>query len=201
VRRALDGTGARWAALALYVVALYTILPWGPRIGLGVARTASGTWALGPGLAVAGGAAAVALARRLARRRAPLAAWLAVAAVAVVAAVTTARLRSARLERTHLPEYGVAAALAWRALVPLVPGRLARYVAAAVLGAAIGWGDEFLQAVTPGRYYDLRDVGLNALGAVLGVIVLAAAHAGDAASGPERGKDVAQARVRPSPSA
>jgi VanZ like protein len=151
-----------------------------------VARTAPGTWVLGPGLAAAGAVAVAALGRRLARRRAPLWAWLAVGAVAVVAGITLARLRAARLERTHLPEYGVAAALAWRAVVPLLPAGVSSYLVAALLAAAIGWGDELLQAVTPGRHYDVRDVALNALGAVLGVIVLAAARTGDATGRPGR---------------
>jgi len=30
----------------------------------------------------------------------------------------------------------------------------------------------------PGRYYDIRDVGMNALGSVLAVIVIAATRAG-----------------------
>src|SRR5439155_15393092 len=82
-------------------------------------------------------------------------------------------LRARHLERTHLPEYGVAAWLAWRAVGPLVLGRVPGYVAAATLGAAIGLGDELLQAVTPGRVYDIRDVAMNALGALLGIVVLA----------------------------
>ena len=54
------------------------------------------------------------------------------------------------------------------------------YAAAAGAGAAIGYGDELLQGILPGRYYDLRDVAMNALGAVLGILVLAAARAGGA---------------------
>jgi VanZ family protein len=54
-------------------------------------------------------------------------------------------------------------------------------VAGAALGSAIGYGDELLQAVVPGRHYDLRDVAMNALGAVLGMVVLAAAQSGRSA--------------------
>jgi hypothetical protein len=182
-RRTLDPGRLRsdwrwWVALGVYVAALYTILPYGPSLGLGVARTAAGAWLLGRGLVLLGVLGAVLLGRRLQRRAAPPSAWGAVVLVAVIAGVTLGRLRAARLERTHLPEYGVAAFLAWRAVAPLVPGRVAGYVAAAAVGAAIGWCDELIQGATPGRHYDLRDVGLNALGAVLGVVLLAAARTG-----------------------
>lgn len=177
----------RWVALGLYVLALYLLLPWGPRLGLGLLGTGTGGWLLGPGLVVLTLAGALALTLRLRRRRAPVWAYAALVAAAAVYAVTFASLRAARLERTHLPEYGLAGLLAWRAVAPLVPGKVAGYAAAAALGAAIGWGDELLQAITPGRHYDLRDVGLNALGVVLAMVVLAAARAGDAArAGAER---------------
>ena len=87
-----------------------------------------------------------------------------------------------RLERVHVPEYGIAAWLAWRALVPRNGDRVGTYVAAVAIAAAIGWGDELVQSVVPGRYYDLRDVAANALGASLGVLVIFVWRSGE----PER---------------
>jgi len=114
----------------------------------------------------------------LRRRRAPARAYAALAVAAAGYALAFSWLSAQHLERTHLPEYGIAAWLAWRAVAPLVPGPLAGYAAGAALAAAIGYGDELLQSIVPGRYYDLRDVGMNALGSVLAVIVIAAARAG-----------------------
>jgi hypothetical protein len=171
---------SRWLPLGLYVAAIYASLPLGPRVGLSLARTAPGGWLLGPGLpliAVVGGVSLMAVLRR---RRAPLWAYAALTCAAAGYLLAFSWLRAQRLERTHLPEYGVAAWLAWRAVVPLVPGAVAGYAAAAALGIAIGYGDELLQVVLPGRYYDIRDVAMNALGAVLGVMVIAAARAGRA---------------------
>jgi len=168
----------RWVALAAYVAAIYLSLPFAPRVGLRFLRTAPGGWLLGAGLPLAALAGAGAVALALRRRGAPRWAYAALAAAAAGYALAFSWLSAQRLERTHLPEYGIAAWLAWRAVAPLVRGRAAGYAAAAALAAAIGWSDELLQRVVPGRYYDLRDVAMNALGAVLGILVLAAARAG-----------------------
>jgi hypothetical protein len=168
----------RWVALAGYVALLYGSLPFGPRLGMRVLRTTLGGFLLGPMLPLLalGGAALLMLALR--RRNAPLWAYVVLAACGAAYAFAFSWLRAAHLERTHLPEYGLASLLAWRALAPLLPGTVPAYVAAAALGAAIGYGDELLQGVVPGRHYDIRDVAMNALGAVLGVIVIAATRAG-----------------------
>lgn len=167
----------RWGALGAYVVFLYAILPYGPRLGLALTRTTPGAWLVGPGLGVLVGASALALVVMLRRREAPGWTYAALLGAALCYLVAFSWLRAARLERTHLPEYGIAAWLAWRAVGPLVPNRLAGYLAAAALGTAIGYGDELVQAVLPGRVYDLRDVAMNAVGAALGVVVLAAVNA------------------------
>jgi len=167
----------RWAALGAYTLAIYATLPWAPRLARPVVRSAVGGWLLGPGSAVLAVAAAGALGLRLRRRRAPARAWAALALALLGAAGGLAWLGGQRIERIHLPEYALAAVLAWRALAPSIAGEGAAYVAAAALAGAIGWGDELLQKITPGRVYDLRDVAANALGAVLGVLALAALRA------------------------
>jgi len=166
-----------WSALALYVVVLYGLLPFGPAIGLGAIRTAPGAWLLGPGLVVIGAIAGVALLVFLWRRGAPPWAFAALVLAAIGYAAVFTSLRAQRLERTHLAQYGITAWLAWRAVTPHVGDGLAAYAAAALLGTAIGWGDELIQALLPNRVYDLRDVALNAAGAVLGIVVLAACRA------------------------
>ena len=168
----------RWGVLGLYVAAIYASLPFGPRVGLALLRISLGSWLLGPGLPVLAILGGGALLVRLARRRAPWWAYGGLVGAAVGYAVAFSWLRAQRLERTHLPEYGVVAWLAWRAIEPALPGRVAPFVVAALLTAAIGWSDELLQRVVPGRVYDLRDVAMNALGGVLALLVLAAVRAG-----------------------
>jgi hypothetical protein len=195
--RSAASLARRWAALGAYTVALYAFLPYGPRVGRAVLRSPAGPWMLGPGLAVLGCLAAALLLRALRRRRAPLWTYAALAGTAAAYALAFSSLRGQQLERTHLPQYGVAAWLAWRAVAPLVPGTLAGYAAAAAVGAAIGYGDELLQALTPGRVYDVRDVGMNALGALLGTIVLATLRAGRPVGAPGPGPTLRAAAPPP----
>jgi VanZ family protein len=83
-------------------------------------------------------------------------------------------------EKLHFIEYGVLAGLIHAALVTrrerlkgLTEWSLAAMVWPGVitllLTAALGWGDEGIQAILPNRFYDLRDVGLNVVGAVIAV--------------------------------
>jgi hypothetical protein len=132
----------------------------------------------GAGWIVAAGATAILW--RLRRRSAPASAYVVATLTAVGYVLALGWLRAVRLERVHLPEYGVAALLAWRALVPSMGQGHATCVAAALVGSLIGWGDEIVQGITPGRVYDVRDIAANALGAVLGALVIAVCQAGRA---------------------
>ena len=188
----------RWLGLGAYTALLYGLLPFGPAIGRAVQNTAAGRFVLGAGAAWIVVLGAIAIAVRLRRRAAPASVWLLAALVGVGYALALGWLRAVRLERVHLPEYGIAAWLAWRALVPSLGDRWPVYGAAWLLAAAIGWGDELVQSVTPGRYYDVRDIGANALGAGLGALALAVWRAGNAepaaASATQHGQDRADER-------
>jgi hypothetical protein len=164
----------RWLALGAYAALLYGLLPYGPAIGRAVQQSALGRWMLGPGAIWIVAAGGVAVVVRLWRRGATTTGWLLAAVAAAGYAAALVWLRAIRLERVHLPEYGIAAGIAWWAIVPSVGDRGLAYVAAALVAALVGWGDELVQAVTPGRVYDLRDVAANALGAGLGALVIAA---------------------------
>ena len=171
--------------LGAYVVAIYAFLPYGPVLGKAVAGTPVGAWLIGRGLLVLVGVGATALLVVLRRHRAPVWAYGVLALAALGYALALSWLSAQRLERTHLPEYGIAALLAWRALVPLASSTVGAYAGAACLGAAIGWVDELLQKLVPGRVYDPRDIALNALGAILGIVVLAVVRASPPDGEPE----------------
>ena len=76
-------------------------------------------------------------------------------------------------ERTHLIEYGVVAALIYKAFLEragngvqvLYPALLA-----IVITTFFGFLDEGIQYLLPSRVYDIRDVGFNALAGVMAVL-------------------------------
>jgi hypothetical protein len=74
-------------------------------------------------------------------------------------------------EKLHFLEYGVVALLAFAA-APTGWSHGKRLVGAALFTLAAGWLDEGLQALLPTRYYDLRDVGFNALAGVMALAAL-----------------------------
>lgn len=130
------------------------------------------------GVAFAGGlamAVVAVLGIALDRKRSPDV-WIVVGVLAALVMIPV-RTGVTALERTHLFEFGLLAVVVYEALterrrnaggVPL-PG-----LAAICLTAVVGWLDEALQALVPGRVYDLRDVGINALAALVTVSVVAA---------------------------
>lgn len=85
-------------------------------------------------------------------------------------------------ERLHLVEYGLLAGLIYGALLERrrrhrvfsQPSRsLPAGPTAIVLTSGLGWLDEGIQAILPNRYYDIRDVVVNAIAAVLAVGAIA----------------------------
>lgn len=73
-------------------------------------------------------------------------------------------------EKIHFFEYGVLAFLIFRAVSFDWPP-LKAYAAAVFLTTLLGWGDEGLQAITPGRYYQFQDVMLNSVSGGLGLLL------------------------------
>ena len=77
-------------------------------------------------------------------------------------------------ERTHLIENGLVAVLIHQALIERLRHKrreLKTAVLAVVVTALLGWLDEGIQAILPNRYYDIRDVGFNALAGLMAVTV------------------------------
>jgi len=98
--------------------------------------------------------------------------WVALSLIAAYGMVGV-RMGIGPEERTHLFEYGLVALLIHQALterrergrhVP-IPAPLA--IAATAL---VGWLDEGIQSLLPNRFYDLRDVGVNALAGLMAVV-------------------------------
>lgn len=82
-------------------------------------------------------------------------------------------------EAMHFIQYGILGGLIYAALVErrrgLGPGGSARRfpaLSAIFLTLALGWLDEGIQYVLPNRYYDLRDVALNAAAGLLAILAM-----------------------------
>jgi Ca2+/Na+ antiporter len=86
--------------------------------------------------------------------------WL--AAVALVYVFFTLKLWRRPEEAIHFLEYGLLGFFLFKAFRHHIHDKSV-YIAAFLLGAMIGLFDEILQWMIPLRYWDLRDVGLNAL--------------------------------------
>lgn len=82
-----------------------------------------------------------------------------------------AQMRLSPEEAVHFLEYGILGVLLVSAFGRTHANRAA-YAAAVLAGAAIGTFDEILQWLTPRRFWDLRDIGMNATGVALGVAAL-----------------------------
>ena len=110
----------------------------------------------------------------LARRRAALRWWNVACrgAVGLAYGIFAINLRDAPEEALHLVEYGGLSLLVFRALSHRVRDPSV-YFSAWVVTTIFGIGDELLQFLVPGRYWDFRDIAINASAAALMQVALA----------------------------
>ena len=87
---------------------------------------------------------------------------LVLVAVGALFSGLTWSLRENPEEAFHFVQYGVLSLLLFRALSHRLQDQ-SIYVAATLIGAAFGIFDELIQWVVPQRYFDYRDIGINAL--------------------------------------
>jgi len=101
-----------------------------------------------------------------------LSSYLCLAAVGFLYVYFTLKLWAHPEEAVHFLEYGLLSFLLFRALRHhFSDGTI--YFSAFFLGSLVGIIDEIYQWITPNRYWDWRDVGLNALAVLLFQVALA----------------------------
>jgi hypothetical protein len=151
----------RWLGLGAYTALLYSLLPFGPAIGRAVQSTAAGRFVLGRGAVwiVALGAIAIVvrLRRRAAGARVALAALVGIGYALALGLAPRRPGSSAcicRVRHRCVARVARARAVARRSLA-----RLRRGVGA---GGGDRLGRRARAGVTPGRFYDVRDIGASA---------------------------------------
>lgn len=161
----------RWGLALAYVAVVYCTIPLMPGIWAALSEHSQGSIGyLGIlaivvlGIVVAGGIV----------RRVGTASWLPYLVLLLVALTygyLLAVFSRFPAERLHLVEYGFVGFLLYRAL-SLDLGRGSAYLGAFGLTVAVGIVDELIQLVLPQRFFELKDVQLNALSAGLGLLVV-----------------------------
>jgi hypothetical protein len=97
--------------------------------------------------------------------------WL--LAVAIIFSGYTLKLgQESPSEAVHFAQYGILGILLFRALSHRIHDS-AIYLAAAIIGGIIGMVDEFIQWLTPGRYWGLKDIWLNLFAVTMVQIAIA----------------------------
>jgi len=77
-------------------------------------------------------------------------------------------------EQIHLLEYGLVGVFFVRALELSINKKVTCYFLALLFASLAGYIDELIQGVLPSRYYDNRDVLLNIVSSLLGLILFSA---------------------------
>lgn len=74
-------------------------------------------------------------------------------------------------EKIHFFEYGILSFLIYRALAVDIK-RAWVYPLAFILVFILGWVDEIIQYILPNRYYEFRDVAMNGIGGIIGLVFI-----------------------------
>lgn len=153
----------RWLWVALCIAAIFLVVP----LARAIRGFVSDQWgreyfgyAVFAAAAAAFAAAVYTLYFRMRIRRPARYMWLAATASAYI--YFTWSLREAPEEAIHFLEYGLLGFFLFRALSLTVRDKTI-YLDGLLIGAVVGVVDEIIQWMVPGRYWDLRDVGLNIL--------------------------------------
>lgn len=161
----------RWTWVGLFTLFIYATLP----VGRQAWRWFSGTSAFwSDNFAVAGLLLVGVWVAWAGLRRADIAprSWLAGISIAVAYAICLRLINLTPAEKTHFLYYGFLGFLVYRAMRQHLHGG-ALYVGVIAMVAAIGLGDELIQYALPGRFFEWKDVGLNAIAGTLALAVVA----------------------------
>ena len=159
-----------WGLALIYIAFVYSTIPLMPQVWRALREYTQGSVRyLGILLVVAVGVVIVAKVWRRVRRRR----WGPYLALAVIGPIYVYLLREYAIfpaERLHLIEYGFMGGFLFRALRVDLSARSA-YIAAFAATVLLGFGDECIQWILPQRFFEVKDVQLNAISGGLGLLL------------------------------
>ena len=160
-----------WGLAVLYIAFVYSTIPVMPAVWKVLREYTEGSIRFLGILMVAG--VAIVIAAQV-WRRVRLKSWkpyLALLLIGPVYIVLLDRYALFPSERLHLVEYGFMGGVLFRALRLDVSERTA-YMASFLTTLLVGIGDECVQWILPQRFFEVKDVQLNALSGGLGLLLL-----------------------------
>lgn len=160
-----------WIWVGLAVLVIFATIPLARELRDAVDATVGREVFLYLGLVLAAAVALVAFSS-LRRRALPPDAYYALGLVLLALVAMIYRLRDIPEEALHVAEYALLGLLVYRALTHRIRD-YSIYPVACLLVAMIGVVDEYIQWVVPSRYYDLRDILVNAAAGALSQIGVA----------------------------
>jgi len=159
-----------WGLVVFYITLLYSTLPLAPWLYSRIAGLSAGSFGiylnvliLSIGISLSGYLPLV----RIEKRPWPYL-WLIGIAIGYGLFLATVELPS---ERIHFLEYGVLGWLLMNALSHDYNSHALLLVAALMI-VILGFVDEGIQWVLPNRFFELRDVGMNTAGGLLGILLM-----------------------------
>ncbi|KPK38012.1 MAG: hypothetical protein AMJ78_10670 [Omnitrophica WOR_2 bacterium SM23_29] len=163
---------ARWAIVLLYVILVFATIPYVPRIWDSLTQPLGKNTSavLNIGYALLGFCLILYSYFRLHKRSFTF--YLALGLIFLCYGYLLKDVKFI-IEKIHLLEYGILSLLVYWAIKPGKPSikRILTYGIILGIVFAVGWTDELIQKITPGRVYEFRDVLLNWKAGILGFLL------------------------------
>ena len=158
-----------WALVLAYTIVLYTTLPIAPWFYYRIEGLSGGLYGFYQNVFVLSTAAILMgyLAFHKMEKRAGPYLWFLIIALGYGLFLSWTELAS---ERIHFIEYGLLSWLLMAALRHDFDGPKLLWLAGLII-FLLGFVDEVIQWVLPNRYFELKDVGMNTVGGLLGLLL------------------------------
>ena len=157
-----------WCVLIFYTLFIYISLPFMPRLWANFRRYAGGFTDYFAAFIL--GLIAILIISYLIATRKDIRSFIWLAILIFVYGFALSRLELP-VERVHFIEYGILSFMVFRALRHDIKG-INIYLWSAIIVFCLGFIDEGIQYILPSRVYDTRDVVVNGIAGILGLLTV-----------------------------